>query len=124
MAFRAPEEYRRRAEEIRLYGGPGGDVYGVFALPSPRQKGRWLWCVASDGAGWEHVSVHAVEGRRDATPTWAEMCAVKDAFWSAEDVVMQLHPRASEYVNRHEHTLHLWRPTSGEIPSPPMVLVG
>ena len=95
--------------------------------------------IASDGSepdipdewrGWEHVSVHAF---RDAarefnvkmrTPTWREMAYVKDLCWDGEDVVMQLHPRKSEYVNNHPHVLHLWRPTHATIPTPPSILVG
>jgi hypothetical protein len=88
-----------------------------------------LWIIASDGDepdahGWEHVSVHAFNGSRSRTPSWKEMCAVKDTFWEAEDVVMQLHPRRSQYINQHPHTLHLWRSQTHPIPEPPMNLVG
>jgi hypothetical protein len=38
-------------------------------------------------------------------------------------VVIQYHPAKGEYVNRHETTLHLWRPIGKEIP-PPKELVG
>lgn len=52
------------------------------------------------------------------------MAFVKDTFWSDEDVVVQFHPRASEYVNQHPHVLHLWRYTLADIPTPPPHLVG
>jgi hypothetical protein len=52
------------------------------------------------------------------------MAYVKDLCWDAEDVVMQLHPRKSEYVNNHPHVLHLWRPVDVEIPTPPSIFVG
>lgn len=52
------------------------------------------------------------------------MCQVKDVCWDDEDVVMQLHPRRSQYVNMHPHTLHLWRPLEASIPEPPSILVG
>lgn len=58
------------------------------------------------------------------TPTWKEMVYIKDLCWDGEDVVMQLHPRKSEYVNNHPHTLHLWRPIGQEIPTPPSIFVG
>ena len=51
------------------------------------------------------------------------MCHVKDLCWDAEDVVMQLHPRQSEYVNNHPHVLHLWRPKVQVIPTPPKAAV-
>jgi hypothetical protein len=58
------------------------------------------------------------------TPTWREMSYVKDLCWDGEDVVMQLHPKRSEYVNNHPHVLHLWRPVDAEIPTPPSIFVG
>lgn len=58
------------------------------------------------------------------TPTWSEMSFVKDVFWGEEDMVMQLHPPKSEYVNNHPHVLHLWRPTEQIIPIPPAIFVG
>ncbi len=43
--------------------------------------------------------------------------------------MVQYHPRRSQYVNCHPHTLHLWRPMGGEalpvpLPEPPAILVG
>lgn len=76
--------------------------------------------VASDGIGWEHVSV-SLPAR---TPTWEEMCKVKSIFWDPEDCVVQYHPPESEYVNHHPHCLHLWRPTEVVIPRPASMLVG
>lgn len=68
--------------------------------------------------GWEHVSV-STERR---IPNWTEMCFVKNLFWDEEDCVVQFHPPASRYVNRHPYCLHLWRHAS--FPLPPMYLVG
>lgn len=98
---------------------------GAFSLPSC-EPGWSLFLIASDGAGWEHVSVHARnEKDRQRTPTWREMCQVKAACWDdPEDLVVQFHPRASEYVNQHPHVLHLWRPVGIELPTPDPILVG
>lgn len=109
---------------------------GVFDVESPVPGWR-LALICSDGTEapdradwqWEHVSVHAyrARARRDIqtrTPTWTEMAFIKNLCWDAEDTVMQLHPRRSEYVNSHPHVLHLWRPTRAEIPTPPHELVG
>ncbi len=106
---------------------------GVFVL-HPTIGDRGMMIIASDGTEWvqsglegvpwEHVSVHCYVGKRQFTPTWREMCAVKDIFWDAEDVVVQFHPRESEYVNNHANTLHLWRPVGIEIPTPPASTVG
>lgn len=100
---------------------------GAFVIRSC-DKGWFLAIIASDGMGWEHVSVHAENGMgKQRTPSWTEMCQVKDLFWDEEDVVVQFHPKKSEYVNCHPNTLHLWRPDetiAGRIPTPPSVMVG
>ena len=104
---------------------------GAFILFSP-EPGARLMLICSDGRdpdvpqadGWEHVSVHAEQGKKNRTPTWKEMVYVKELCWDAEDVVIQYHPRRSEYVNCHPHTLHLWRTTTQIVPIPPSILVG
>jgi len=106
----------------------GGTDGGVWLLNSC-EPGWYLHIIASNGLGWEHVSVHSCTGQalgkhKVRTPNWREMCQAKDYFWEDEDVVMQLHPKRSEYVNCHPHVLHLWRPTNAEIPTPPSILVG
>lgn len=88
-----------------------------------------LRIIASDGSdwpeelgrpAWEHVSI----SRRDRCPTWEEMAQVKAWFWDAEDLVLELHPPRSRYVNQHPFCLHLWRPIGVEIPLPPAITVG
>ena len=81
-----------------------------------------LTCIASDALGWEHVSVTTQDQKR--TPTWAEMCRAKAAFWDPEEAVVQYHPPESEYVDNHPTCLHLWRPVDQEIPRPPPEMVG
>lgn len=81
-----------------------------------------LWhctIVASWGGGWEHVSVCP----SNRTPDWNEMCAIKEMFWNDDEVVMQLHPTKSNYVNLMPNCLHLWRPIGQEIPVPPTLYV-
>ena len=83
----------------------------------------FLRVIASDGGGWQHVSV-SIEGQTNPPP-WAVMCKVKDLFWEPEDVVVQFHPKRSEYVNNHNGCLHLWRCTDGrDFPTPPSIMVG
>jgi len=78
--------------------------------------------MASDGAGWEHVSV----SMPDKCPTWNQMCFIKAMFWGEEDAVIQIHPVNSEYVNHHPHCLHLWRKfnTNNYFEMPNSILVG
>lgn len=88
-----------------------------------------LLCVVSDGLGWDHVSVSATDYRWSRkgiqrTPTWDEMCFIKDLFFEEEECVMQLHPPKSNYINQCEHCLHLWRPQTTDIPMPLPEMVG
>ena len=99
-----------------------GDTHGAFQVLSP--IAGFLRILSSgtgkDSEGWEHVSVSL----SNRTPTWAEMCFVKDLFWDEQEVVMQLHPARSDYVNNHQHCLHLWRPINEKLPIPPGRFVG
>lgn len=106
---------------------------GLFDVISP-EPGWRLALICSDGSEapendawqWEHVSIHAYSsyGTKQRTPTWKEMAFIKSLCWDDEDVVVQFHPKKSEYVNNHPHVLHLWRPTRVAIPTPPPELVG
>lgn len=95
---------------------------GVFQIPMPDCGA--LQVIASDGLGWEHVSVTWRDGDHYRTPTWDEMCLIKDLFWGLEECVIQYHPPRSRYVNVHPHVLHLWKPIGVELPQPPTRLVG
>lgn len=95
---------------------------GFNGMFRPVIAGRQLRIIASDGEGWQHVSV-TIEGGNQPPP-WAIMCAVKDLFWNDEDWVCQFHPAKSEYVNHHLGCLHLWKPVGREMPTPPSILVG
>jgi hypothetical protein len=51
------------------------------------------------------------------------MCRVKNLFWEPEEVVVQYHPRKSEYKNWHRFCLHLWKPQNQELPTPNPLMV-
>jgi hypothetical protein len=122
--FHVPETMRKC--DAGLWSSCAADGNnGAFWLASP-EPGWHLLVLASDGevTAWEHVSVSARRVDQVRTPTWKEMAYVKGLCWDEEDVVVQYHPRKSEYVNCHPHVLHLWRPTAAEIPTPPPLLVG
>lgn len=92
---------------------------GMFVC-DPKKK-RTI--IVSWGAGWEHVSINDW----NTTPTWEEMCELKDVFWKESECVIQYHPPKSEYVNNLQHCLHLWRPIEqfvGKLPIPDSLLVG
>jgi len=81
---------------------------------------------ASWGLGWEHVSVSIPRTTSPIkrTPTWGEMCMIKDLFWFPEETVIQFHPAKTEYINMHKYCLHLWRPTKEKLPIPPKMMTG
>jgi len=89
LSFHTPEKYR-----YQIPGRPAGDATnGAFWIKL--KCGQHAFVIASDGLGWEHVSV----SRKDRPPSWDEMCQIKALFWDDEDCVLQYHPPRSEYVN-------------------------
>lgn len=101
-------------------------VSGGYLFPHYRIAGYEIFCIASDGLGWEHVSVTVRPCNKNATrcPTWDEMCWVKDQFWEKDCAVVQFHPAESDYVSHHEYCLHLWRPTDQLLPTPMPEMIG
>lgn len=141
MSFHVPE-LARDTTHLQLATTSANGNNGCFDVESP-EPGWRLALICSDGTEapetpewqWEHVSIHAYQQRaiipprsrrevQQRTPTWKEMAFIKGLCWDDEDVVVQFHPRKSEYVNNHPHVLHLWRPKLAEIPTPPAELVG
>ena len=118
--FKVPEKYRVKEGMMGSTSSLGNNGYFVI----PISQGVIAHVIASDGEGWEHVSVHVVEEGEQFTPAWDEMCEVKDLFWDKEDTVIQYHPPESDYVNNHQHVLHMWRPIDQDFPTPPSLLVG
>lgn len=101
---------------------PPGTLFGYFRM---KVGARTLEIISSGerhspgGLGsWEHVSV-SVSRKPNETPTWDEMCAVKDLFWAPDETVVQFHPAKSEYVNVY-NCLHLWKPPY-EVALPPKI---
>lgn len=102
---------------VSLFGYMGDEHNGAFKF---RINGNNYKVIASNGGGWEHVSVSC----ESKVPTWDIMCQIKDMFFKEDEVVMQLHPAKDEYINNHPNCLHLWRPINQTIPTPPSIMVG
>lgn len=101
-------------EKYRIAGNKGES--GAFKI---EMNGRVIGIIASDGLGWDHVSVSLA----NRCPNWREMCYVKSLFWDDEQAVMQIHVPKSQHINIHEFCLHMWRPHGIEIPLPPTIMV-
>ena len=119
--FHVPEQHRIKSHSVLASDKSDGNN-GAFRVPLSFTE--FAFCIASDGMGWEHVSVHISRKGRTETPSWDEMCKIKSLFWDPEDCVVQFHPPKAEYVNNHKHCLHLWRPTDHNIPTPDSIMVG
>lgn len=114
MTFHVPEKFR-----VTFVDAPKGDAHnGYFSCEL--KGGQQVFVIASNGLGWEHVSV----SRKDRTPTWDEMCQVKALFWDDEDCVVQFHPPKSQHINNHSRCLHLWSVIYSVMPMPPSCMVG
>jgi hypothetical protein len=120
--FKVPEKFRIQdgpLESDKSYGNNG-----AFRIP---HNGLIIATISSDEIGWEHVSVSIKKKNGtqiNRCPTWEEMCLVKDLFWDDEDVVIQYHPKKSEYINNHKYCLHLWRPNNKNFETPSKYMVG
>lgn len=75
----------------------------------------------SYGGGWDHVSVAPF--RPSYTPSWDDMCWIKDLFFYPDEWAVQFHPAKSKYVNFLPNCLHLWRPQTEAMPTPPQNMV-
>lgn len=82
----------------------GGDYYDTVS-------GKQLNFMFSVQGGWEHLSV----SMPSRTPTWDQMCTMKNIFWEDEEECVEYHPPKSQYVNIHEHCLHIWKPVYSEL---------
>ena len=111
MVFKVPEKYRSLEDSSPEWGNNG-----IFFIKTMKIK-KAIKVIASDGGGWEHVSVS--HRQPYIMPSWETMCHVKDLFWSPEDCVIQFHPPKSQYVNIHPNVLHLWRKIGSEFELPP-----
>ena len=118
MTFHVPSHRRLRTGEYGSNDDCGNN--GAFFIPSRKLGNAPYMVIASDGEGWEHVSVSLP----NRCPTWDEMCFIKSIFWDSADCVMQLHPPQQDWVNNHSFCLHLWRPVGVDIPRPPAWMVG
>ena len=114
------DQWRDRSlRTIEYYGSVGDEICGAFDMPL--LCGKFAHIIASQGAGWDHISVSLP----DRCLTWEEMVSVKRAFFRRDEWAMELHPPERSNISLHPFCLHLWRPTNGQdIPLPPSWTIG
>ena len=89
-----------------------GDIQGAFIIEYGNKR---LKVISGCSDGWDHVSVSLTH----RCPTWEEMNWIKNRFFEDEEMVIQLHPPRSIYINYGKTVLHLWRCWDQEIKIPP-----
>ena len=114
--MRTLEEIREQPNIMIQQTGPDGGKGEVWF---GRVSGSVIW---SNGGGWEHVSF--TPHKRFYTPSWDDMCRIKNIFFHPEEWAVQYHPAESEYVNNVPNCLHIWRPIDQVFPTPPSWMVG
>lgn len=115
--MKVPNEHRVKTGPWASDDSAGNNGMFVFT-----HAGMKFGVIASDKLGWEHVSVSLLG--RSCTPTWEQMCFIKNMFWGEDETIVQYHPAKKDYVNMHPYCLHLWRPTTETMPTPPSWMVG
>ncbi len=129
--FKVPELHRvitgKYATSLKQDGNNGQFNFkrSTSGFPKANKDIAGLFVQASDGAGWEHVSVSVLPkpGKKRRLPTHAEMEFVRFLFWDNKDWVIEFHPPTTEYVN-NAPCLHLWKPVDAIFPTPHSLLVG
>ncbi len=119
-------------QEIEPYrirdGRMGSDSsFGNNGLFWVRRGQITLQIIASDGMGWDHVSVVPVNARTYRpiyrVATWEEMAFVKHLFFEDAECAVEYHPPKSDHISAHNYCLHLWRSQDQEMPMPPKEMV-
>lgn len=112
------DAHRRVDWELRAHGVVGDKGNGCFELM--HEGGAQLWIIASNGGGWDHLSVSL----KDRCPTWLEMEAVRKLFTAPGEVWLQFGVPSRDHINLHEYCLHWWRHQHREVRLPPGWMVG
>ncbi len=110
----------RQLEKYRTIGQPNRpeemQYGGAFRVV---HKGNVLRIIASNDAGWDHVSI----SRMTACPSWEDMEFVKRMFFEEGELCWQYHVPVGDHININPHVLHIWRKHDFEMPLPPRWMV-
>ena len=107
----------RRNRAIQIVDATVNGGFGLIDTGSFVASVAW----GADEDGWEHVSVSPYP--ETYTPSWDEMCKVKDIFFNEDECCVEYHPKKKDYINVFPYCLHIWKPQHVEIPTPPKFFV-
>lgn len=100
------KEFAREGSPLRWFRGSSPKTNGMVA---------GLDLTIIDGKTWRHLSV----SRRSRTPTHDDMMAAAEALLDQNVKTLSIYPPRAEWVNVHEHCLHLWQPIGFDpVPDP------
>ena len=114
----------KKVEPFRVAGIPApkwvSRIDGRFMVPLQcsrrvRRRSDFLLVIATDGLGWDHVSV----SHPHRCPTWEEMEKVRELFFDDSETVLQFSVPRELHINNHPRCLHLWRNQAVEVELPP-----
>lgn len=106
-------QYRRKQ-----FGFLGNEYEGFFIIPLNKDVAYQV--KASNGSGWDHVSVSIANFRdlKGFTPSWTDMHNIGKLFFEPSEICVEIFPKEEDYVNDTDYVLHLWRATKDEMPMP------
>jgi hypothetical protein len=111
------------AFRVPLHGDFGDARNGAFTVPNGHPYSNVvLRIIASDGGGWDHVSVST----KSRCPTWQEMNYVLELFFEPHEIAVQFglsRDGPVPYINDHPFCLHWWRAHDVAYPLPPVIFV-
>lgn len=116
---------RSMVELIARLDKLGANILG--SGPDPDFPGTWgiaanvgdMMIVLSCGMDWDHVSVSLPY----RVPHYEEMKVIKRLCFRDDEAAMEYHAPVSKHISRHPYCLHIWRPHSTPIPTPPEFMV-
>ena len=94
-----------------------GVIGGYTRLPNGR---KCSICIDSNTQPYEHASFSIMKNypkEKQLTPSWEDMCYLKDLIWNKDEQAIQIHPKESEYLHGVaglNNVLHLWAAKDGD----------
>ena len=109
MTLAAPPRATLPDGNVRLSDGRVLIDRGGFGHGAHWRTRDGLLVIASMDPTPHGLLLHVSMSYSNRNPKWAEIRAVRDAFFPSTVDCMMVLPRAEDYVNIHAHTFHIWQ---------------